>query len=123
MEGKTGILMINIKRIYEVPDDKDGFRILVDRIWPRGLKKEDAKLDKWMKEVAPTTALRKWFNHEPEKWPAFEQRYQQELKENKAVHDLMDLVKKNKKVTLLYGAKNETCNQAIVLQQYLTAKI
>ena len=74
---------IKIKRVYEKPDKTDGFRILVDRLWPRGLTKEKAAADLWLKEIAPSTELRKWFNHEPEKWKEFIKKYQLELKENK----------------------------------------
>ena len=118
---------LQIKRIYEPPEKNDGFRILVDRLWPRGVKKEDAKVDVWMKEAGPTTALRKWFNHEPEKWQEFSRRYKAELKHletvSELVKELIEAVKKNKKVTLLYGAKDENHNQALVLQEFLKAKM
>ena len=78
---------IKIKRVYEPPDKEDGQRILIDRLWPRGLTKEKAKVDEWLKELAPSTELRKWFNHDPEKWKEFQKRYHQELKENKDYND------------------------------------
>jgi len=110
---------ILIKRVYEPAGEKDGFRILVDRLWPRGMKKETANLDKWMKEVAPENALRKWFNHEPEKWVSFRQKYKAALKKTDAVQELIAEIKKHKRVTFLYSAKDETHNQAVVLQEYI----
>ena len=112
--------MIKIKRIYEPFSPADGYRILVDRLWPRGVKKENAHVDEWMKEVAPSTTLRKWFNHEPDKWVVFVSRYQKELKKTAPFRELVARTKANKTVTLLYGAKNETYNQAVVLRELLT---
>lgn len=112
--------MIHIKRIYETPGDHDGYRILVDRLWPRGLSKENAHVDRWMKEIAPSTELRKWFHHEPEKWKEFEQRYRIELSDKKEVlTEVLNLEKEHKKVTLLYSAKDTLRNQAVVLQEIL----
>lgn len=112
--------MIHIKRIYETPGDHDGYRILVDRLWPRGLSKENAHVDRWMKEIAPSTELRKWFHHEPEKWKEFEQRYWIELSDKKEVlTEVLNLEKEHKKVTLLYSAKDTLRNQAVVLQEIL----
>jgi len=109
---------IKLKRVYEKPDEKDGFRILVDRLWPRGLTKEKAAVDLWLKNIAPTTELRKWFNHDPEKWKEFQKKYFKELKENKEdVSVLKDHLKKET-VTLLYGAKDEVHNEALVLKNY-----
>jgi uncharacterized protein YeaO (DUF488 family) len=110
---------IQIKRVYAPPGEKDGFRILVDRLWPRGVKKTEANVDKWMKDVAPGNALRKWFNHEPGKWESFSKKYRAELKKSDAVQDLIGEIKKHTRVTLLYGAKDEAHNQAVVLQQYI----
>lgn len=110
---------IKIKRIYDKPSTADGYRILVDRVWPRGVTKEKARLDIWLKEVAPSTQLRKWFNHEDDKWSEFLKKYKQELKDNKAFDELKDLVKKHKTATLLYGAKNEEHNQAVALKSLL----
>lgn len=92
--------MIRIKRVYDAFESKDGFRILVDRLWPRGLKKDTAKVDKWVKEIAPSVSLRKWFNHQPEKWQAFKHDYKEELSGNKAVAELLEEVDKNQTVTL-----------------------
>ncbi len=112
--------MIHIKRIYETPGDHDGYRILVDRLWPRGLSKENAHVDRWMKEIAPSTELRKWFHHEPEKWEAFEHRYRIELSDKKeALTEVLNLEKEHKKLTLLYSAKDTLRNQAVVLQEIL----
>lgn len=111
-------MSIAIKRVYEPFSKADGYRILVDRLWPRGIKKEDAHVDLWLKEVAPSTALRKWFNHEPEKWRSFLSKYKAELKESAALEELQALRKQHKTVTLLYGAKDEQHNQAVALKQF-----
>ena len=106
---------INIKRIYEKPEAEDGFRILIDRLWPRGFTKEKAAVDLWLKEIAPSTELRKWFNHDPEKWEQFKKRYALEIrKNNETVFVLKDHIKKGK-VTLVYAAKDEEHNDAVVL--------
>lgn len=110
---------VQIKRIYEPAEKSDGKRILVDRLWPRGVKRELAQLDDWMKTVAPSTDLRKWFNHDVAKWQEFTARYTLELKENSAVNELLDMVKKNKMVTLLYAAHDEDHNHAVVLLQFI----
>jgi len=113
---------VKIKRIYEQPEKADGLRILVDRLWPRGVKKESAELDSWMKEVAPTPDLRKWFNHEPAKWDEFKARYIHELKHNEALDALLEKVKDHKVVTLLYAAKDEHYNHAAVLHHFLKSQ-
>jgi uncharacterized protein YeaO (DUF488 family) len=107
--------MIKIKRIYEAPARGDGYRILVDRLWPRGIKKENAEIDKWVKDIAPSTALRKWFNHEAEKWVEFKKKYRAELKDASALDELKQDMQKHKTITLLYGAKDEVHNQAVAL--------
>lgn len=114
--------MIHIKRIYEPYDAKDGYRILVDRLWPRGISKATAHVDEWLKEVAPSTELRKWFHHTPENWTEFEKKYLVELKDNTALDILLQRVKEHKQITLLYAAKNEAQNQAIILKELLTKK-
>src|ERR1700761_3534463 len=97
-----------IKRIYEPYAKTDGFRVLVDRLWPRGLKKENANIDLWLKDVAPSYALRKWFNHDPEKWNTFLIKYGKELRLSQvALQQLLEIVNMHKKVTLLYSAKDE----------------
>jgi uncharacterized protein YeaO (DUF488 family) len=110
---------VHIKRIYEPLSPDDGYRVLVDRLWPRGIKKETANFDEWLKDVAPSTALRKWFNHEPEKWEAFIKRYATELKDSVAFKELKSLVARHKHVTLLYSAKDHEHNQAVALHKLL----
>lgn len=110
---------IQIKRIYEPVEAKDGFRILIDRLWPRGIKKENAHIDGWIKSVAPSTELRKWFAHDPAKWESFKKKYKVELKKTSALDELIAYIKKNKKVTLLYAARDEQHNHAVVLQELL----
>ncbi len=108
--------MIRIKRVYEPAAKEDGLRVLVDRLWPRGMTKEAAKADLWMKEVAPSDALRNWFGHEPEKWAAFQKRYRAELADKKArIAELKKMEKEHGTLTLLFGAKDEEHNQAVVL--------
>jgi uncharacterized protein YeaO (DUF488 family) len=112
--------MVRIKRVYEKPAKEDGWRVLVDRLWPRGMKKEAVKIHLWMKEVAPSDGLRKSFCHDVEKWPEFQKRYRAELKQRKEL--LADLVKMEKEhgtLTLLFGAKDEEHNQAVVLAEVL----
>ncbi|RNJ45209.1 hypothetical protein B5V01_02815 [Mesorhizobium erdmanii] len=110
---------IAVKRIYETPDNADGQRVLVDRIWPRGVSKEHAALALWLKEIAPSDDLRKWFGHEPQRWAEFRERYGAELDGNgEAVAQLRDLLRHGK-VTLLYGAHDEAHNNAVALTGYL----
>lgn len=112
--------MIRIKRIYDPVDNNDGYRVLVDRLWARGISKERAKLDLWMKEIAPSDELRKWFQHDPSKWDEFQLRYRKELLEKKELlSELKRIVKENKSVTLLYSAKDKEHNQAIALLRIL----
>lgn len=115
---------ISIKRIYDEPDARDGFRILVDRLWPRGMRKERAGLDLWLRDVAPSSQLRKWFGHVPERFAEFSQRYRGELDANtEAVDELRDLVLARGTVTLLYAAKDPVVNHAMVLRDYMNANI
>ncbi|HTT33456.1 MAG TPA: DUF488 family protein [Methylomirabilota bacterium] len=112
--------MVRIKRVYEKPDSADGFRVLVDRLWPRGMKKEQAKVDLWLKDVAPSDELRKSFHHEAMKWPMFEKKYQAELKTKKeCIAELRKLEKEHGALTLLFGAKDEEHNQAAIIAQTL----
>jgi len=113
---------VQLKRIYEPAAQSDGKRILVDRLWPRGIKKEAAHIDEWMKDVAPSPGLRKWFSHDVTKWTEFTARYLHELKQNPAVDALRHLIDKNPTVTLLYGAHDEQHNHALVLQQFINPK-
>ncbi|MDX8452116.1 DUF488 domain-containing protein [Mesorhizobium sp. VK9D] len=110
---------IAVKRIYEAPEKADGQRVLVDRLWPRGVSKKDAELTLWLKEIAPTDELRKWFGHDPERWAEFQKRYRAALDANQeAVEQLRDLSREGK-VTLLYGAHDEAHNNAVALAAYL----
>ncbi len=108
-----------IKRVYEKPEEGDGYRILVDRLWPRGLTKEKVAADLWLKEIAPTTELRKWFVHDPEKWADFKKKYVKEITENKEALSILKGKMKEGKVTILYAAKDEDHNEARVLMDYL----
>ncbi len=110
---------IHIKRAYEAPSPDDGARILVDRLWPRGLKKTDAAISQWMKDVAPSAELRKWFRHDPKRWEEFRHRYERELEaKNELLRELKDLAKQGP-VTLVYSAHDEEHNQAVVLRDKL----
>ena len=111
-----------MKRIYDPPSPSDGFRVLVDRLWPRGLKKEEAKVDMWLKDIAPSDGLRKWFGHEPAKWDEFKRRYFEEL--DKHVGEIAAIVEKAKSgtVTLLFGAKEKIYNNAAALIEYIEKK-
>jgi uncharacterized protein YeaO (DUF488 family) len=118
-EQKRRAKMIKLKRAYEKPAKDDGERILVERLWPRGLTKLEAKIDLWLKEIAPSTELRRWFGHDPDKWDEFRQRYQKELKHK---DDLIKLLKRKAKtgtVTLIYAARDEEHNSALVLKRFL----
>lgn len=110
-------MKIRIKRVYEQPDKHDGRRILVDRLWPRGLTKEKASIDLWLKDIAPSTALRKWFGHDPDKWEAFKERYLAELKNNSEQIRLLKQELDKGDVTLVYGAKDKEHNEAVVIQE------
>lgn len=112
--------MIKMKRVYEKASEEDGFRILVDRLWPRGLSKDKAKIDIWLKDVAPSNDLRKWFSHDPQKWQEFIKRYQTELNQKQELlHKIKQAEKENGTVTLLYGAKDQERNQAVALLSFL----
>ena len=113
-------MSIKIKRVYEHPSEEDGMRILVDRLWPRGLTKEKAGVDLWLKGIAPSPELRKWFGHDPDKWIAFKKRYRAELKKNGESLALLKKEAKKRRVTLLYGAKDEEHNEAVILQKLLS---
>jgi uncharacterized protein YeaO (DUF488 family) len=113
---------INIKRIYEPASSGDGTRVLVDRLWPRGLSKSAAAIDHWCKETAPSSALRKWFGHDPERWDDFRKRYWRELASRRdAVKEIRDLAQAGT-ITLLYSAHDEVHNNAVALRQFLRAK-
>ena len=121
-ERRFKFAMFGIKRVYEKPVEGDGIRVLIDRLWPRGKKKEEAKIDQWMKEIAPSGNLRKWFSHKEKRWQEFKSRYMKELKDkNELLKQLIDLGKKGK-VTLLYAAKDEARNNGQVLLEILEKK-
>ncbi|EJC83408.1 hypothetical protein Rleg4DRAFT_6850 [Rhizobium leguminosarum bv. trifolii WSM2297] len=112
-------MALHIKRIYEPKEDEDGTRVLVDRLWPRGLSKQDAAIDLWLKDIAPSPTLRRWFGHDPAKWTEFQRRYREELEKNvSAVEELERHIGKSA-ATLLYAAKDPDHNHAIVLQRFL----
>ena len=117
---------LQCKRIYEPANETDGFRILVDRLWPRGIKKEKAQINLWAKEIAPSNELRKWFSHDPLKFDAFKKRYRKELICNPASQKFSNLCLrkiKEQNITLLYAAKNEQYNQAVVIKEWLEEQI
>jgi len=119
-------MAIKLERIYTKPADLAGYRILVDRLWPRGISKVNAQLASWEKDMGPSTELRKWFNHEPEKFPAFQEKYLAELEANAALPDFLDLVATQlatQDVIFLYGAKDETHNQAVILKAFVLKRL
>lgn len=112
--------MIKIKRVYEKPSKDDGYRILVDRLWARGLTKEKAKIDLWLKEIAPSNELRKWYNHDPEKWDLFKEKYRIELKgKEELLEQIKKLESKHRTVTLLFSSKEEKLNNAAALAEII----
>nr|WP_210270164.1 DUF488 domain-containing protein [Brucella intermedia] len=119
--GAVAVTTIHLKRIYDAPSPEDGYRVLVDRVWPRGMTKEKADIDLWAKDIAPSAELRKWFCHDPAKWSDFQKKYREELERNKpALKDLMAKAgEKGGRLTLLYGAKDEEHNQAVVLHAFM----
>lgn len=114
--------IIKIKRIYQPCEKTDGYRVLVDRLWPRGVKKENAAIDIWIKEIGPSNALRKWFNHDAAKWKTFCSKYEKELQSSPALPQINSLLKDKKIVTFLYSAKDEEHNQAEALKAFLMKK-
>lgn len=114
---------LKLKRVYEPPAASDGYRILVDRLWPRGLSKEKAHVDLWMKDIGPSNALRKWFGHDPNRWDKFQERYRRELEtQPDLVNELKSVLKKHRTATLLFGAKDEQHNQAVVLREFVQGR-
>lgn len=112
--------MIHVKRIYDPAAPADGYRILVDRLWPRGMAKDAAHIDRWMKEIAPSTALREWLHQDPGRWNDFRKQYIAELKGSAAVEELLAIIRQQATVTLLYAARDETHNHALVLREYVS---
>jgi len=115
--------MVKIKRVYDPPFPDDGKRILIDRLWPRGLKKENAHINEWIKELAPSTELRKWFNHDPEKWGEFRKRFFSELQGKQDAVDVIVNAARKGPVTLLFGSKEERYNNATALKEYIEARM
>ena len=111
--------MIKLKRVYDDHEEDDGYRILVDRLWPRGMSKANGKIDMWVKEVAPSGLLRKWYSHDESKWPEFKRQYFEELRNSEAL--ILDIIEKQKNstVTFLYAAKDEKYNNAVALKEYI----
>lgn len=120
--------MIRLKRVYDPPEKDDGKRFLVERLWPRGMKKEALQLDGWLKEVSPSPELRRWFGHQPEKWPEFQRRYRAELADHErdgeegAIGTLLDAARSGN-LTLLYSARNRDQNSALVLREFLQERL
>ncbi len=115
-------MMIKLKRIYEAPSDDDGVRILVERLWPRGISKEKAKVDEWLKDIAPSPELRQWFKHDPAKWEEFQMRYRKELDQNQELVNDLKRKAKGKTITFVYAASDEERNSALLLKNYLNRK-
>jgi uncharacterized protein YeaO (DUF488 family) len=114
--------MIKLKRVYEEPSSEDGFRVLVDRLWPRGLSKERAAVDLWLKEAAPSPELRKWFDHDLARWPQFQERYRAELRDKKDALRMLKQKSKEGTVTLVYAARDEEHNGAVALKRFLGSR-
>jgi uncharacterized protein YeaO (DUF488 family) len=115
--------MVKIKRVYDPPSHTDGRRLLVDRLWPRGLKKEGSRIDEWIKDVAPSTELRSWFSHDPGKWIEFKKRFFKELDRKKDLIDRIASAARKGTITLLYGSKEERYNNAVALKEYVEARM
>lgn len=113
--------VIALKRVYEAVSPTDGYRVLVDRLWPRGLSEEKADIDEWQKDLAPSTELRKWFHHDPELWKDFSEKYMEELHESNLGKDFLEQHKNQEKITLVYAAKDEEHCHPIILKKYLEA--
>lgn len=115
--------MIRLKRAYEPVEASDGRRILVDRLWPRGLSKRGLAIDEWIKELSPSSELRRWFQHDPDKWVEFRRRYKRELRANAQVVDQLARLASRRRVTLVFGARDEVHNDAVVLAEVMRARI
>lgn len=116
-------MSVRIKRIYDAPADDDGYRVLVDRIWPRGLAKSEARVDRWLKEIAPSSELRRWFGHDPSRWDEFRRRYRAELEESTAPLEELAEKAQGTPLTLLFGARDQQHNQAVVLREWLDERL
>lgn len=110
---------VHVKRIYEAKTDHDGVRVLVDRLWPRGMAKQDAEIDLWLKEIAPSPELRRWFGHAPDRWAEFGRRYREELRRNGAAVESLREMARRETITLLFAARDSEHNNAVVLRDFL----
>ena len=115
--------LVGIKRIYDPPSPEDGKRILVDRLWPRGVKKEDARIDEWLKEIAPSDELRRWFSHDPSRWEEFKRRYMKELEKKQDMVNRLRAEAKRVRVTLLFAARDTEFNNAVIVREVIRGKI
>lgn len=119
MNHKIHAENVKLKRAYEAPSASDGTRVLIDRLWPRGVKKTDAKINEWMKDIAPSTGLRKWFGHDPERWPEFQDRYEAEVQQHPEQLDRLRALARQGPLTLVFSAHDEAHNDAVVLRQMI----
>ncbi|HEU5016604.1 MAG TPA: DUF488 domain-containing protein [Pseudolabrys sp.] len=119
MSNRIAAEKVKLKRAYEPPSRADGTRILVDRLWPRGVKKTEAKIDEWMKDIAPSTALRKWFGHDPDRWQEFRRRYKREVNEHPEQLDRLRKMARRGALTLVFSAHDEEHNDAVVLRELI----
>ena len=115
--------MIKLKRVYEKAENNDGLRVLVDRLWPRGVKKEEAKLDEWLRDIAPSSELRKWFSHDPNKWEEFKRRYEEELAQKEELLDKLIQDAKGKNITLVYASRETQFNNVTVLKTLMEERM
>lgn len=111
--------MLKTKRVYEEPSDEDGYRVLTERLWPRGVSKERADLDQWLKSIAPSNELRKWFDHDPDKWDEFKERYRRELFGSEAVDEILKIIQEHYTVTMVYASKDNEHNSTMLLKEFL----
>ncbi len=119
----TCFMPILLKRVYEKPSPEDGKRVLVERLWPRGLKKEDSKIDEWLKDLAPSTELRKWYAHDPSKWTQFKEKYWKELEQNEDQLSKLSKESKQHTITFVFASKEEKLNNAAALKEYIETKL
>ena len=119
MSGGTPSDNVKLKRAYDVPSRSDGKRVLIDRLWPRGVKKTEAKIDEWMKDIAPSTKLRKWFGHEPARWPEFRRRYEAEVRDHPEQLERLRMLAREGPLTLVFSAHDEDHNDAVVLRELI----
>jgi len=122
MTTKIAAYRVRLKRAYESAAADDGTRILIDRLWPRGVKKTDAAIDEWIKEIAPSTELRKWFGHDPERWPEFKRRYKAEIRQGREPFERLRALARHGRITLVFSAHDEAHNDAVVLKKMLVGR-